>query len=88
MSYKEEMLELCGVRKALLPHGYYVCGVVKQLGGGNITISAVPYLPERHDAYIRQDEEVLSALPDSANFYDFGKARREAWLAGEETETL
>jgi hypothetical protein len=83
--YKEEMLELYGVRKALSPYGYAVCNIEKRLGGGNVSINAVSCLPGEHDEDIRRDEELLLSLPDDVSEYDHGEARHKAYKARRET---
>jgi hypothetical protein len=82
--YKEETLELYGVRKALSPYGYYVCNIIKRLGGGDVSINAVSCLPGEHDEDMRRDEELLLSLPDDISARDHGEARHKAYKARQE----
>jgi hypothetical protein len=82
-SYKEEVLELYGLRKVLSPYGYYVCNVQKYLGGGGVSISAVSCRPCEHDEDIRRDEELLLSLPDDVSESEHGAARYKAYKAYE-----
>jgi hypothetical protein len=76
--YKEEMLELYRVKKALSPLGYAVCSVTKCLGCG-ATIEAASCLPGEHDEDICREEELLLSLPDDVTDSEHGIARRKAY---------
>jgi hypothetical protein len=78
ISYKEEMLELYRIKKALSPLGYAVCRVTKSLGRG-ATIEAASCFPGEHDEDIRREEELLLSLPDDVTDSEHGAARRKAY---------
>jgi hypothetical protein len=87
ISYKEEVLELYRIKKALSPLGYAVCSVRRTLGRG-VGIEAALCLPGEHDEYIRKEEELLLSLPDDINLHDHGKARQAAYKANRQSEEL
>jgi hypothetical protein len=87
ISYKEEMLELYRIRKALSPLGYAVCRVERNLGRG-ATIEAALCVPGEHDEDIRREEDLLLSLPDDINSHDHGEARHKAYEASRQLKEL